>query len=475
MHRSIPNYYANILAALFCGFLFLILPLGNIKITFGFLLNFMVTILTIRKVNALLPFEYCIKFILILQLVTITALIILAGLGANLLIPNNSLNVHILDGPFITVISLLIPSISALIAAYLINILPVSRISIRNFNSNIHKDSTVLIWVLVASLPLTFGSILSAFTSGIFSYALRILGTSMLIMPFFAGRYCKQSKFLLVIWLVCLAINGVINLMIGGRFMALFPILLFYIGWTLSQNMQIQKLYFFLGAILIIPGLFLIGVMGIIRGEIGRDDINLISVQHYKEIVQHAKQASEDISLNFGAAFVRLIPWANIAVPLLAPSPVPYRGFGTFFQEFRAYLTLFYFDPEGRVKYIQENLGNFPANDYGFRVNEYTSVDFGVIADGWSRGGLIFSFIFVFLATLFFGLLEHLIMNSRLFRPALKVVFASMLMSCANRVAIAPLISVFRITILYLILYLIIILVIQIFISSRVARPIEAN
>lgn len=474
MHRLTPVFFTIIIAALFCGIIFVIMPIGNFKMTIGFLLNFLITILTIRKVNELLPIGYCIKFFLILQLVPITTLIIYSGLGANLIIPNRLYNAHILDGPYIIVFSLLIPSFTAWVAALIINNWLVSRVSIRNFYSHINKDSKVLILVLFASLPLSLSSIISAYTFDILSYGIHIIGTSMLIMPFFAGRFCKLSTFLLVIWIICLSINGIGNLLMGARFVALFPILLFYIGWTLSQNKIIQTLSLSIGAFLIIPGLLLVGIIGNIRSEIGRDDINMISVQHYKEIVRHAKQASEDISLNFGAAFRRLVPWANIAVPLLSPFPVPYRGFETFLQEIRASSTIYYFDPNGRDSYLDHNLGNFPANEYGFRINESTSVDFGVIADGWSRAGWIGAIIFVFLALLFIGVFEHLILNSHLFRPALKIVYVSVLMSCVFRVGLSPLLTVLRHTILYLILYLILILVIQFFLSSRVARSNEA-
>ena len=55
-----------------------------------------------------------------------------------------------------------------------------------------------------------------------------------------------------------------------------------------------------------------------------------------------------------------------------------------------------------------------PARQYGFTVNSYTSVEFSVAADGWSRGGALIALLFSFVTALVLTLTE--VAASRLHR-----------------------------------------------------------
>jgi hypothetical protein len=57
-------------------------------------------------------------------------------------------------------------------------------------------------------------------------------------------------------------------------------------------------------------------------------------------------------------------------------------------NEASAAARLYFFTREDSL-YENAELGTLPARSYGFTVNEHTSVEFGVLADGWSRGGLL--------------------------------------------------------------------------------------
>src|SRR5262249_25653020 len=96
----------------------------------------------------------------------------------------------------------------------------------------------------------------------------------------------------------------------------------------------------------------------------------------------------------------RLLAWTNVVVPLMTPNTVPYRGMDRFVDE--AIQTFQVSSVSGSTPddLYDAGLWNAPARQYGFTVNSFTSVEFTLAADGWSRGGAPIALVFSIFAAL---------------------------------------------------------------------------
>jgi hypothetical protein len=156
----------------------------------------------------------------------------------------------------------------------------------------------------------------------------------------------------------------------------------------------------------------LVGVMGVVRDRIGRGEDALraegrveLYLEAFKEVVTGQSGISDERIDQLGKG--RNINWPNLSAIALSPAVIPYVGFANISDEVSAIFTIEGLSggtdleniTQARVNQIEKGLGSGMANRYGFMVNEGNSVEWGLLADAWSKGGLwmylaLFSLLF---------------------------------------------------------------------------------
>lgn len=264
--------------------------------------------------------------------------------------------------------------------------------------------------MLIAGCAITF---LSWFVtrdddgSGLGTYLIRILMRVCTFIPFAVGYYWDKFRLALVVCAATFAIGLYFAFLTGSRGYVYLPLMLFFIGVLTRQVVKrklLQSLTLLTPLALVLIGFG--GVIGIMRDEVGRSHVGAegeASVTQRRAIARDALQSGGTGTGNFSVieniAF-RLVPWPNLTVPVMSPEEVPYRGFGDIKEELKAMLHIARFTG---VFYFT----NLHSNEYGFYTGETSSVEFGIIADAWSRGGLLVALIYGAIGAWLLAVLER--------------------------------------------------------------------
>lgn len=276
------------------------------------------------------------------------------------------------------------------------------------------------------------------FTAGlpnIIGYGFRILKALFEMAPMLLGVRAFKSKPLLLLWLGVFALGLFFAFLTGSRGYAFFPILYFVIGLILGLRGK-RRLLVLSGIVVTVPlGLLMFGFIEHFRDEFGRKSIAQIDIG---EVVGYIPKAFKD-SLARGdegnvvieetvtySAFRRAVDWTLVFAPNMSPGDVPFRGYGDFLQEIKS-LAAF-----GGAYLDNSSRGFYPsvlfARSYGFNVYMGTTgegtlksftVPFGVLADAWSRFGIISMILQTLILFAWFIAFEEL--NRRLFRRFVEV------------------------------------------------------
>lgn len=249
-------------------------------------------------------------------------------------------------------------------------------------------------------------SILSCFNLG---YLFQVAALSFSFTPIIVGLiWRKLNTANRCLWCVFLFINFVFHTMQGGRGNALFPIVFLIIGYVLSikTNKILFKKRIVVFAVIGVIIMPFLSFTAMFRENMGRgldvntQTLNLLLDYGGDYLVGNIKEEEgHGVSRSIG----RILIGANIVVPSLVPSTIPYRGTEAMGDEFFSIFKLggaggneSSLSARDQLKY-----GTGVANNYGFRVNEYTSVEWPVFADGYSRFGIVglwvYSFLFAYL------------------------------------------------------------------------------
>ncbi len=326
----------------------------------------------------------------------------------------------------------------------------------------LHKPGRRDLWQLTKTAPagLNFYLILAAVVMlaywpasqedvGVWGYAVRILQRSFGFMPLLMGRYFRQFPWTNRFWLVVLAINAVIGMTIGGRSVALLPVGLYFIGRILGHEQRERRRPLAYGALLALPIFALSGAIGVVRGELGRGDFGIFSAERMVDTANAVwdhlsaeSDTSDQATLLNGPG--RMVVWPNLSAAILTPENIPYRGFGSLLDEAAITFKVSAISGLSRQDMYDADLSSYPATLYGYMVDTETSVEWGLLADGWSRGGpwgtLLFGFVLsmVFI-TVEYGLLAH---KSQSLRTLL--VYSVLVISAVAYPATSTLLSVLR-------------------------------
>jgi hypothetical protein len=321
------------------------------------------------------------------------------------------------QNPYRAVLPNLLVPIAALAALAFWRLLPVRALS--------RGD----LWRLTEEAPPGFGFYLVASAvlllafwpatvehAGSWAYGVRVVQHSMVFMPLFMGRYFRQFPRANRLWMPVLAINTVIGLSLGGRGQAFIPVVLYLIGRALGQQAGKRLRSLVLVGLLGIPMFAISGALGAVRGEIGRGDFSIFSLDRISEtrnaiwsrLAYKSNVIDQDILLNGPG---RMIVWPNLDAAILTPETIPYRGFDDFAHEVLLSFQIFALADFSRQDTYDAGLFSYPATRYGYLVNTGTSVEWGVLADGWSRGGPWATMLFGFVLTVFFIIAEYILLT----------------------------------------------------------------
>jgi len=254
-------------------------------------------------------------------------------------------------------------------------------------------------------------------------YGLRVINTCFSMSPLIAGLYWRRSRGLNLLWLAVLAIGIVLAVLTGNRGYAFFPLFYYGIGFFIQAKGK-RKVFWVSVALLVSPILlFLLGFIQNLRDDVGRRSLGAFKIAEVLEAVPRVFNETlirgkgdfeGDETTTTYDGMQRLVDWTLVFAPNMSPDIIPYRGYHDFNNEVRG---MFVFGGANLRSVAGRGYGSVLfAQNYGFRVHltvnesgglsSYT-VPFGVVADSWSRFGMLSSTLQIFLLLLFFFVLER--------------------------------------------------------------------
>lgn len=260
------------------------------------------------------------------------------------------------------------------------------------------------------------------FLPPVVAYFMRLLLGISVVSPILAGfLFFKAGRFFNACWVGGLVLFTIWSFTIGSRGHATLFWVYYAAGLLFgAPSRALRRRILIASLFAIYPFTVILGAVGAVRDQIGRVSTADISQSRidlfFNQLDKENTRAKEDRSLRNGV--YRLVNWANPAVIYLSPEKVEYRYFGSVPTELLSILDISLISgksPEEKRKLdIKNKLGTAAANDYGFRVTEANSVEFGILADGWSRMGPSGLFIVAYIMVSLLLWAETLIMQARM-------------------------------------------------------------
>jgi hypothetical protein len=378
-------------------------------------------------IGALTPSLWLLRIITLGFILQVFWLFLIAISNSPTLSAGNPSAPDIADYPLQAVLPNLLIPLAALVAAFLLSIfrldshLPTGIPSILNV-----KGTDIAPYLVLAALIQFFFWPAMTEHSGLPGYLVRVLSGTFAFVPLVAGRYSRKLSNIHRLWIVSMAINAVIGLVGDSRLVAFMPPALYMIGLISSLRGSARTRMTVFAVVAFIPVLMLSGIVGLVRQDIGRGGIEFIGSERVSQVLNSASRiispertatVVEKTSIK-EAGLSRLVVWSNIVVPIMSPEMISYRGYDGLGEEALSYAQIAGVSGASLQDLLQAGLFAGPANRYGFTVNKNTSVEWGVLADGWSRGGLMGAFLFGFITVTILMLAEKTIRGSRILSPA---------------------------------------------------------
>lgn len=338
---------------------------------------------------------------------------VLGVVGGPTFIAGSALGIELIEQPMAATLSLLTVPLGAVMAAVSLgSFFPRTQSSqplLARRDSAIERAlwPFLAIWptLVIAYWPASGGS------AGEAGYGIRVMYHTFHLLPFLAGRYLNQHSRLHRIWLLVLAANALAGALVGSRLFASLPIALFVLGFLTRASARQRRRWILGIAGAALPLFYASGMVEAVRTQIGRGGIELLTEERLTEFIAASGAASQHEASRaalFGDGVRRMIAWSNQAAILMSPDIVPFRRFDGFVTEVRRAMSIEGTRLEARRELLEAGLYSAPATRYGFNVNEGTSVEFPLLADGWSRGGWVVATLFGVLAGLMLGSIDLL-------------------------------------------------------------------
>jgi hypothetical protein len=312
--------------------------------------------------------------------------------------------------PFSLLVSFsLVPIIAAVFTQTLMVFSPRQPFE-NDYLATIRKKQNELALPLIVAAMLNF----SAWFFDIFplyiSYFVRVLWAAFHYTAFLAGLCFSLKSKVTYIWLATLFAGLVLAGITGSRGYAFWPFLFYFIGFVIKLKPNTRFIIIIMAMMVTPFGIKYLGLIDTLRNEIGRTSVSSRDTQDLQHGIRDAisqmstegKNASTSINTTAFKGLRRLVDWSLVVVPSLSPEKVPYRGYWDINKEIGS---MFYFGGFNLTsRWVRPYLSVMYARSYGFRVYKKiengkvnsSSVPFNVVADSYSRYGVVSSIFQVF-------------------------------------------------------------------------------
>jgi len=258
---------------------------------------------------------------------------------------------------------------------------------------------------------------------------------SFWMAPVLIGLCWRRYRRPLVVF-ACSAIPaGMMALAGGSRYLLFLPAAYLACGiwWTLGGKQKVLTAG--VGVLLALPVFHFSGVIETVRKD-GSRDIERELLARLSEVLQMGLDATQSGSISDGVSkgLGRMVMWCNVAALYYSPEQVSFRGFGDFWEEIRFInrSTLFVDDARDFLdQMVDADYGMGTARLYGFSISAGGTVPVPILADGWSRAGLMGAVAYSVVSCLCWGLAEIFIRRKFLNQPQLALALITILASSA--------------------------------------------
>lgn len=314
--------------------------------------------------------------------------------------------------PLVSALGLMVVPAGAAATTIVFRVIPAGRHDPRaNWQEWLLRPPPNLGWFLIIGAVVNICIWVMNFApSNILGYFFRVLHKATFFVPLLAGAYFFHYKRTRMVWLLVLLANLALGFLTGSRTWGFYPIFLYGLGMFIGAPKHLKWRLAALGVPAGAVMVLFLGLSGVVRDQIGRGGGEVVTAQRVNDalIEASASLSGESVLQNIEApvfkALTRIVRWTNVAVPVMSPDVVPYRGLSGIKGELIAAASIGQFSGVGATM-------NDVANEYGFRVDEGTSVEFGILPDAWSRGGPVLAFFYAMAATGFLLLGERILRN----------------------------------------------------------------
>lgn len=263
-------------------------------------------------------------------------------------------------------------------------------------------------------------------------YFFRVLYNTYQFLPIWIGYYHKKSSRLVnIIWIGVLIELFIVGTISGSRGVAIFPLAAYVLGYISSLDVRKRRLAYIYLFIISFPFLFFMGTIGQMRLLAGRTSLDVLDANRAEEVYKTYLylQATKDAG-DFGIfdSIGRLINFPNSAVIALVPEHLPFRQFDNLLEvDIALSFNIAEISGLGRLELLTAGYYTGIMNNYGYTVNESTSVEFSIMADGWLRFGiwgaffygLVWAFVIIFLDLYFSNTIQFQLYERTLYLSAL--------------------------------------------------------
>lgn len=315
----------------------------------------------------------------------------------------------------------------------------------------IPNGSEKLIFVAVV-----FGSLrqlASLALAGDLRYLILVLSAPLEFVAFAAGRLSDEHRMWRRAALTVLVAGAAVGFLLGTR-QAVVGIALYGIGRISTlRGMRLWQTLLGFG-ICAVPVFYLVGLVGVVRGVTGRDDISLLDPRNISRFIDQVTESSRSEGTEGTSdaikenSFGRLFAWPTAVVTIMTPDPIPFLGLESLLEDSVKYARITGGGEEAVQWALDENIGNTRTRDYGFLVNHFTSTEFNLIADGWARSGPIGVILVVGIMCLALTILEWSVSALRGLNGSSKLLLICILLSVAAGTRVYPLLTVLRMLLL---------------------------
>jgi hypothetical protein len=244
-------------------------------------------------------------------------------------------------------------------------------------------------------------------------YFIQVISLSFSFSPIIFGLLFElannRNK---IVWFSIMTCTFFLHVVQGSRGYAVMPILLFIIGYLIQMNNMKSKIRLFIVLILIgYPLLTVFGKISDYRQIFGRGlEISSENLYFLADFLING-DSYEIIESSAPEGLVRLLNHADMAVINLTPDIIGYRGVDYIFEEMQNAISISG-SSERASSFYSGQYGNSVAIKYGYTVSESTSVEFSLLADAYSRAGLLGIIIYYTFFTLILFSLERITASS---------------------------------------------------------------